>query len=485
MEQLVNEDAYMESTYGDDGEDASSSYWETSKEDTTDKSISYARRQNMMKVQSFAKKNKAIVPIQEDEDDTIENEVLSSLVEYDATEEQVFEEKVQVLLEEDLISYGWEGGSDMFDKNGDLVGDTFDGVLWEMESLPMDVGSNERVLRIAYVDDWLGAQVWQYGKVLQMDGGGESQMFDPGDSKGSQVANTKDLEAREESEQSHEDGQAFMEQPVNEDADMVSTYGDDGEDASSSCWETSKEDRANESTSYGKEIEPDEPELVKVKLPNYVFEHMIVANVQEEQRIEQVKEDEDDAIENEFLSSLVEYDATEEQVFEEQVIEADKPVVLINLEGPIDEEELEDASIDCMIGKEESKESKVELPMLQVCSMTAIEHVQVLLEEDLISYGWEGGSDMFDENGDLVGDTFDGVLWEMESLPIDAGSNERVLRTAYVDDWLGAQWAGESAPSLGVVLVDEAPRPLWCLALVAQEQLPWRGLLYLQLLSLV
>ncbi|MCO5568522.1 hypothetical protein L7F22_022221 [Adiantum nelumboides] len=62
-----------------------------------------------------------------------------------------------------------------------------------------------------------------------------------------------------------------------------------------------------------------------------------------------------------------------------------------------------------------------------------------MFEEDLASYGWEGGSDMFDEYGDLDGDTFDHVLWEVDSLPMDAGSNERVLRAAYVDDWLGAQ----------------------------------------------
>ncbi|MCO5563181.1 hypothetical protein L7F22_016818 [Adiantum nelumboides] len=248
-----------------------------------------------------------------------------------------------------------------------------------------------------------------------------------------------------------------------------------------------RRDRADESTSYGKETKPDEPKLVKVKLPDYVFEDMVIANIQEDQGTEQAnmhnedqversrptgddKQDDDDAIENEFLSSLVEYDATEEQVFEEKVIEADKLVVLIDLKGPIDEEELEDASTNCMAGKEESKESKMELPMLQVCSMTnigdsqvkakllkevcvwwlkgmmisvaiqkAIELVQVLLEEEFTLYGWEGGSYMFYENDYLVGDTFDGVLWEVNSLPMDVGGSERVPRAAYVDNWLDAQ----------------------------------------------
>ncbi|MCO5559009.1 hypothetical protein L7F22_012600 [Adiantum nelumboides] len=80
-----------------------------------------------------------------------------------------------------------------------------------------------------------------------------------------------------------------MEQQVNEGADMESAYGHDDEDTSSNCWETSKGDRADESTSYDEETKPDESELVKVKLPNYVFEDMVVANVQEEQRMEQAE----------------------------------------------------------------------------------------------------------------------------------------------------------------------------------------------------
>ncbi|MCO5605825.1 hypothetical protein L7F22_060009 [Adiantum nelumboides] len=329
----------------------------------------------------------------------------------------------------------------------------------------------------------------------------------------SQVADIKDLEAGEENEQSHEDGQAFGEQQADEGTDAELAYGaNDDEDTSSSCWETSEEDTTDESTSYGEKMQRDKPELVKVKLPYYVLDDMVVANVQEEQRTEQanvhdedqlersrpigdykqgklrfvgknraampMEEDKDEAIENKFLSSLTEYDAAEEQmieeqVVEEQVVEADEQVVLMDLEGLVDEEELEDASINCMVGKEESKEPSMELPVLQVSSMTcngdsqveakllkevcewwlkgmvisvaiqkAIEQVQDLLEEDLALYDWEGGHDMFNVNDDIhleIGDAFGGVLLEMGSLPMDPRSRESMSMVAYVDGWLDAQ----------------------------------------------
>ncbi|MCO5548678.1 hypothetical protein L7F22_002137 [Adiantum nelumboides] len=649
----------------------------------------------VQQVQSFAKKNGAPVTMVKDEGDVIENEFLSSLVEYDATEDQVLEDQVveadepvvltdlERLVDEDELEDAsikcMAGKEESKEPKIELL------ALQEVDSLLVDPGSGKSMLMAAYVDDWLDAQVWQYGKVLQVDGSDQNRMFDLGELQSqflkrfrevirleeagaklkavrkdvskdffifneqfescwkqlevatwirssnylklsklleclhprirekvedgadtyedivylakvknrkvklkmelgvvnpleyvpvaavaecylvqpkvdtivqnvelvkvrpmvelvkeeelhievnqeakkvadvgipmqpkemkpilveslhekvaecSQVADTKDLEVGEGSEQNLEEDQAFGERQANGDANGELVYGaDDDGDTSSNCLETSEEDRAHESTSYGKESEPNEPKLVLVKLRDYVFDDMIVPNVQEEQRIEQVdvhdedqversrptgddkqvklvcgamlvamlmkvaveraivvqqvqsfakkneaavpmEKDKGDAIENEFLSSLVEYDAAEDQVLEDQVVEADEPVVLTDLEGPIDEDELEDASIKCMAGKEESKEPKIELSALQVCSMTGGEDSQVFLEENLTLHGLEGGSDVFNVNDDLLGDAFDGVLWEADSLPMDPGSGESMLMAAYVDDWLDAQ----------------------------------------------
>ncbi|MCO5577458.1 hypothetical protein L7F22_031290 [Adiantum nelumboides] len=263
VEQKANGGVDAELVYGaDDDEDTSLSCLETSKEDRPDESTSYGeetepdglelvkvklpyyvfddmivanvqeeQRQSKprcmakakwkgqgLQVQSFAKKNRVAVPMDEDKDGAIENKFLSSLVKYDAEEEQMFEEQLE-------------------------------------EIKPVLVES-------------------LYERAAECN----------------QVADTRDLEADEESEQSHKNGQAFVEQKANGGVDAELVYGaDDDEDTSLSCSETSEEDRADESTSYGKEIEPDGPELVKVKLPYYVFDDMIVANVQEEQRIEQAR----------------------------------------------------------------------------------------------------------------------------------------------------------------------------------------------------
>ncbi|MCO5568102.1 hypothetical protein L7F22_021798 [Adiantum nelumboides] len=208
--------------------------------------------------------------------------------------------------------------------------------------------------------------------------------------KCNQVADIKDLEAGEESEQSHEDGQPFGEQQANKGVDVKPIYGaDNDEDTSLSCWESSKEDRADESTSCGEETEPDEPELIKE--------------------------------------------------------------VLIDVEGPIDKEEPEDAKINCIAGREESSERKMELLVLQVCSMTGsgdsqigaklLNEVYNLLEEDLTLYGWEGGHDMFNVSDDIHSESDDaipGVFLEMNSLPLDARSSESMPMAAYVDGWLDA-----------------------------------------------
>ncbi|MCO5596544.1 hypothetical protein L7F22_050609 [Adiantum nelumboides] len=313
----------------------------------------------------------------------------------------------------------------------------------------------------------------------------------------SQVADTKDLEACGESEQSHEDGQAFGEQQADKGANAKMVYGAVGdEDISSSCWETNKEDRANESISYGKETEPDEPELVKVKLPYYVVDGMVklvcramlmamlikmavecaivvqlVQSFAKKNRATiPMEEDKDDAIEIEFLSSLARYDATGEQMLEEQVAEADNCEVLIDLEKSIDEEDLEDAKINCKAGKEESKKLKIELSVLQVCSMIGngnshveakllkevfvwwlkgmvinvavqkvVEQVKDLLEEDFALHVLEIGPSMFNVSDDVYSesdDAFDG-----DSLPMDAGSSESMSMVAYVDGWLDAQVA--------------------------------------------
>ncbi|MCO5557220.1 hypothetical protein L7F22_010780 [Adiantum nelumboides] len=138
-----------------------------------------------------------------------------------------------------------------------------------------------------------------------------------------------------------------------------------------------------------------------------------------------------------------------------------------------------------MAGKEESKEPKMEFPVVQVCSMTgvgdsqvevkllkeicvwwlkgmvinaaiqkAIEHIQDLLEEDLALHGWEEGHGMFSVNDDVhleIIDAFDGVFLETDSLSMDLGSCESMPMAAYVDGWLDAQvWhydKGFPAPS--------------------------------------
>ncbi|MCO5611761.1 hypothetical protein L7F22_066020 [Adiantum nelumboides] len=144
------------------------------------------------------------------------------------------------------------------------------------------------------------------------------------------------------------------------------------------------------------------------------------------------EEDKDDVIENKFLSTLAEYDAAAEQMLKEQVIEADKQVVLIDLEGLLDKEELEVARIKCMASKEESIEPKMELPMLQVCSMTGGGDSQV-------------GAKRFKEffvNDDVhseSGDAFGGVFLEVGSLLMDAESSESMLMAAYVDGWQDTQ----------------------------------------------
>ncbi|MCO5573218.1 hypothetical protein L7F22_026987 [Adiantum nelumboides] len=133
----------------------------------------------------------------------------------------------------------------------------------------------------------------------------------------SQVADTKDLEA-----------------------ELVYCVDDDEDTNSSSC-ETSKEVRADKSTSNGKETEPDKPEMVKsrptdddkqVKLVcgAVVVAMLMKATVECAIVVQQVQsfakknrvaipmdEDKDDVIENKFLSFLVEYDAMKEQLLEE------------------------------------------------------------------------------------------------------------------------------------------------------------------------
>ncbi|MCO5560632.1 hypothetical protein L7F22_014248 [Adiantum nelumboides] len=261
----------------------------------------------------------------------------------------------------------------------------------------------------------------------------------------------------------HERVAKCNQQQVDKGAVVELVYGaDDDEDTSLSCWETSEEDRADESTSYGNEIEPDKPEL-RTEQANVHGEDQVEQSrptvVQQVQRfakknraIMPIGEDKDDAIESEFLSSLTEYVVAGEKMLEEQVAKADTQVVLIDLEGPVNKEELEDARINCMAGKEESREPKVELPVLQVCSMIGsgdsqvgvkpLKEVQDFLEENFTLYGWEGGHDMFSVNDVVhseIGDAFGGVFLEMGNLPTDLESNESMLMAAYVDNWLDAQ----------------------------------------------
>ncbi|MCO5611212.1 hypothetical protein L7F22_065463 [Adiantum nelumboides] len=98
-----------------------------------------------------------------------------------------------------------------------------------------------------------------------------------------QITDAQGWEIDEESEQSQDGGQVLMEWQADEDADMESTYGDDG-NGSSSFWETSiEESLETEFTSYSKEISFDECELVRVKLPSSVHEDVMVCNVNEDQ----------------------------------------------------------------------------------------------------------------------------------------------------------------------------------------------------------
>ncbi|MCO5547801.1 hypothetical protein L7F22_001253 [Adiantum nelumboides] len=194
-------------------------------------------------------------------------------------------------------------------------------------------------------------------------------------------------------------------------------------------------------------------------------------------------------------------------MIEEQVVEADEQVVLIDLDGPIDKEDIEDAKINCKVGKEESKEPKMELTVLQVCSMAdggdsqvgakllkevcvwwlkgmvitvalekTVKQIQDFLEEDFTLYGWKGGHDMFNTNGDVhskVGGAFGGVFLEMGSLSMDPGSNESMPMATYVDGWLDAQLAEMVELGSGPVFTD-VEDPEDCLKPVGSN---WRLLL--------
>ncbi|MCO5546948.1 hypothetical protein L7F22_000387 [Adiantum nelumboides] len=138
-------------------------------------------------VQSFAKKNRAAVPMKEDDDEAIERPF---------DEEELEDVKINCMAsrESRMELPVLQGGSDMFNVNDDVhleIGDTFGGVLLEMSNLPMDDGSSESMLRAAYVDGLLDAHVWHDDKVLQVDGSDQSQMFDPGSSEDFWVETTE------------------------------------------------------------------------------------------------------------------------------------------------------------------------------------------------------------------------------------------------------------------------------------------------------
>ncbi|MCO5563784.1 hypothetical protein L7F22_017432 [Adiantum nelumboides] len=99
----------------------------------------------------------------------------------------------------------------------------------------------------------------------------------------SRVANPKGWEIDKESEQNQDGGQVLVEQQANEDADMESTYGDDGDGSLSFCGTSNKESLETKFTTYSKETTSNEGELVRVKLPSSVYEDMIVHNVNEDQ----------------------------------------------------------------------------------------------------------------------------------------------------------------------------------------------------------
>ncbi|MCO5575996.1 hypothetical protein L7F22_029803 [Adiantum nelumboides] len=99
----------------------------------------------------------------------------------------------------------------------------------------------------------------------------------------SRVVDAQGWEIDKESEQSQDGGQVLVEQLADKNADIESTYEDDG-DGSLSFWEIStRKSLEIEFTSYGKETSSDERELVRVKLSSNVHEDMTVCNVNENQ----------------------------------------------------------------------------------------------------------------------------------------------------------------------------------------------------------
>ncbi|MCO5567857.1 hypothetical protein L7F22_021553 [Adiantum nelumboides] len=91
-----------------------------------------------------------------------------------------------------------------------------------------------------------------------------------------QVVGAESLRLDDES--GHDDGPTFVKQLGDDGADIESAYGEDDEVTSWSFKEMSKEDR---DTSW--EIESEERMLVKVKLPCYIHEAVVVATMNEEQ----------------------------------------------------------------------------------------------------------------------------------------------------------------------------------------------------------
>ncbi|MCO5552461.1 hypothetical protein L7F22_005973 [Adiantum nelumboides] len=326
----------------------------------------------------------------------------------------------------------------------------------------------------------------------------------------------------------HINGPAFVEQLEDDGADIKSAYGKDDEATSLSFWEMSEEDR---DTSW--ETKSKEPMLVKVKLPCYMHEDVVVAIMNEEQgRVAELGNEDMQvtilcgtmimmmlvkvAVESAFIEEQVQGFPKKNRVVvakEEEQVEEDGTQEALDahqreeqLQLPMDcmrdaldtcsleryswmmmlngdpyevdgTKVPEDARVECMAGKEESKDPKMELPVLHVRSMIgsgnsqvgakllkevyvwwlngmvinaavqkAIDKVQDLLEEDLILYGLERGHGMFNVNDDVhleSGDAFDGAFLEVGSLSMDVGSSESMLMVAYVDGWLDAQEVGQ------------------------------------------